>query len=190
MCIFLFGKTSNPEAKMMMETGERTSIENVMRTLWTIWGAMLVSLLIYVFICHQFGEKIKVPGNPDFPLELFKNILYGVAVLTLIIARFVRKIMMSSGFEGGQAALFSPASSTNRPSYIARYTSAVVISLALSESIGIYGLVLFILGRDINSLYLFIAVSAVAMFYFRPKTEELETMAVALHTGDGLPPEM
>jgi hypothetical protein len=57
---------------------------------------------------------------------------------------------------------------------MAVYTKATVITLALAESIGIFGLVLFFLGDSFQVLYLFIAVSAAVMFYYRPKRDELE----------------
>ena len=53
---------------------------------------------------------------------------------------------------------------------------ALVLCLALCESIGIYGLVLFFLGDTFQTLYTFVVISAAGMFYYRPKREELETL--------------
>lgn len=65
---------------------------------------------------------------------------------------------------------------------------ALMVSLALSESIAIYGLVLFFLGDDYQSLYLFVGISAIAMFFYRPKKEELEELIRAAMQGvDTLP---
>jgi len=61
---------------MLEETG-RVELEKGLRILWVIWAAMLGSLFIYVFICHQFGEEIRGNTSPDFPIGLIKNILYG-----------------------------------------------------------------------------------------------------------------
>jgi hypothetical protein len=49
----------------------------------------------------------------------------------------------------------------------------VIISLALCESVGIYGLVLFFLGKNTMDLYLLLGVSAAAMIYYRPRKDEL-----------------
>ncbi len=57
-----------------------------------------------------------------------------------------------------------------------KYFTAVIISLALAESIGIYGLGLFFLGGGFETLYLFNVLSAIAMFFFRPKGEEFEKL--------------
>jgi hypothetical protein len=61
-----------------------------------------------------------------------------------------------------------------------KYFRATLISTALSESIGIYGLVLFLLGKDWSSLYFLIIVSAIAMYYFRPKKQELLDLATEM----------
>ncbi len=65
----------------------------------------------------------------------------------------------------------------------------MLLSLALSESIGIYGLVLFFLGDSFQTLYIFIGISALGMFHYRPKREEIEKFAVAMQTKGALVPE-
>ena len=65
-----------------------------------------------------------------------------------------------------------------------QYTAVVVISLALVESIGIYGFVLFGLGGGLKTLYTFIGISALAMIFYRPKREELEKLAMAYKKRD------
>lgn len=49
----------------------------------------------------------------------------------------------------------------------------MIVTLALSESIAIYGLVLFLIGKDPMDLYLLILISAAAMLIYRPKKEEV-----------------
>ena len=68
--------------------------------------------------------------------------------------------------------------------------AAMIVSLALSESIGVYGLVLFLIGDSFQTLYIFIGISVVAMFFYRPKREDLETLATAIHTKSAPPPEL
>ena len=74
------------------------------------------------------------------------------------------------------------------PPFIAKYATAVIVSLALSESIGIYGFVLFLLGGGFKTLYIFIAVSALAMVFYRPKREEMEKLAMAYKKQAGASP--
>ena len=63
-----------------------------------------------------------------------------------------------------------------------KYVTAMLVSLALSESIGIYGFILFMLGGDLRTVFIFNAIAAMAMFIYRPKREELETLSIAMQT--------
>jgi hypothetical protein len=54
-----------------------------------------------------------------------------------------------------------------------KYSAATIVALAMSESIGIYGLVLFFLGKNPTDLYLLILVSAAAMLVYRPRKDEM-----------------
>jgi hypothetical protein len=72
----------------------------------------------------------------------------------------------------------NPPTPSAQSSSIGKYAVAMVVSLALSESIGVYGLVLFFLGESFRTLYIFIGISALAIFLYRPKREELESLAM------------
>jgi hypothetical protein len=72
----------------------------------------------------------------------------------------------------------------NTAPFVGKYTTFVIVSLALSESIGIYGFVLFLLGDSFQTLYTFIAVSALAMIFYRPKRKELEKLAMTYRKRD------
>jgi hypothetical protein len=161
-----------------MEITEKELIEKGLRILWIVWLAMFGSLLIYVFVCHQWGEYMRPTGHPDFPLGLLKNILYIVALVTIVLTHFIRKFMLAGRSGGSEARPSKTGMSSGAPSFVVRYTAALIASLALSESIGIYGLVLFLLGDNFQTLYIFISVSAAAMFFYRPKREELESLAI------------
>ena len=162
----------------MEEVSERKANENRLVTFWIIWGAIFGSLFIYVFVCHQFGDGIRGNVSLNIPLDLVRNVLYGVAILTLIGTRFLRKFMLAGRPGGSEPMSLNPASPSNQSSLMGKYGAAMLLSLALSESIGIYGLVLFFLGDSFRTLYIFIGISALAMFLYRPKREELETLAM------------
>ena len=52
-----------------------------------------------------------------------------------------------------------------------------IISWALSEGIGIFGFILFFLGRNTTDLYILILIAALAMFLYRPKKEDIISLA-------------
>jgi F0F1-type ATP synthase membrane subunit c/vacuolar-type H+-ATPase subunit K len=163
----------------MVEAQEKSAMDKGMRTLWFIWAAMLVSLLIYVFICHQPGIEFKGVGGTDFPIGLLRNIFFGSGAAAWFMAYFMRRSMLSVRAGISKPKPVERMVKWDAPPYIAKYATAVIVSLALSESIGIYGFVLFLLGGGFKTLYTFIGISALAMVFYRPKREEMEKLAMA-----------
>lgn len=174
----------------MLEAQEKEAINKGMQTLWLIWAAMLSSLLIYIFVCHLLGEGLGRVEEPDVPIELLKKILYGVAAVTLIASYRMRKFMLKGPLSRFEANIARRSSNLNHPPFVGQYTVAVIISLAIVECIGIYGLTLFFLGESFQTLYTFIVVSALAMVFFCPKREELKRLAEIYRKRDGSTPEM
>ncbi|HDQ04565.1 MAG TPA: hypothetical protein ENN23_08405 [Deltaproteobacteria bacterium] len=163
----------------MFNETDKAAIKKGMRTLWLTWAALMGSLLIYLFVAHATGEEIKPYMGEDFPLELLRNILYGISIIELFLAHFLRKFIINSKNTGVSAELLKYNTQINQPPFVTKYTLAVMISLALAVSIAIYGLVLFLIGADYQTLYTFIVVSALAMFFYRPRRAQLEELAMA-----------
>jgi hypothetical protein len=163
----------------MLEPEESKAIDKGMKTLWFFWAAMLGSLLAYVFICHQPGVGFKGVEGSDFPIGLLRSIFSGVGAGALLIAYFMRRSMLSVRLGISNPKPVERMVKWDGPPFIGKYATAVIVSLALSENIGIYGFVLFLLGGGFKTFYIFIAVSALAMVYYRPKREEMEKLAMA-----------
>lgn len=161
----------------MLNPSEKEMVDKGMIVMWIIWGAILVSLFVYVLVCHLAGDQIRQNANPAIPLDLFKNILYAVSLITLIISYFVRKAVLVVRSSGTRTGASNISQQSTQPAFIGKYTVAMIISLALSESIGIYGVVLYFIGDSLQTLYTFIGVSAIAMIFYRPKKEEIITLA-------------
>ena len=174
----------------MVAATEKRANQNQLSVLWIIWGAMVVTLCIYVLICHLVGDGIRQSVDLDFPLGLPRNILYGVGIFTLFLAHFLRRFILAPRSDGSGSMSLKPPPLKDQPTVIGKYTSALLLSLALSESIGIYGLVLFFLGDSFQTLYIFIGISALGMFHYRPKQDEIEKLAVAMQTKGALVPEL
>ncbi|MCG8552188.1 MAG: hypothetical protein MI799_17435 [Desulfobacterales bacterium] len=138
-----------------------------------IWGAILASLGVYLIVCINIERSVQVNIDPDFPLTTIKYALFAMACATLVGVHIFRKYLLTPG---GSVVNSRQMSSAQHPA-VAKYTIAVVITSALLESIGIYGVVLFLLAKDSRSLYQFLFISACAMIYFRPRKEELINMA-------------
>lgn len=169
-----------------MEQGQSGGgIEKGLVVLWVIWGAMVLSLFVYLMVCHQFGDEIRKSLNPDIRLDRMRHILFVVTAGELVLIYLVRRGMVPTPLLAAGRTYLKAAVPTVQPGILARYTTALIISLALSESIGLYGLVLYFLGDTLQVLYTFVGISAAAMFYFRPKKVELEGFVMAMQEKSG-----
>jgi hypothetical protein len=146
---------------------------NQLRTARVIWGAIFITLPVYVGIFHFWGQDLAVDSGPEFPQGLLEKILCGAAVGMIMIAGFLRKLMLKAAKNGVGARLFKSTSISEAQTISAKYISAVIVSLALAESSAIYGIILFILGSGMHMLYLLVGLAAVALIIYRPKFEEL-----------------
>ena len=81
-----------------------------------------------------------------------------------------------------------PTEAPNRSEAFSKYAVAMIIPIALSEVVGIFGLVLFLLGAGFQTLYIFIGVSAITMVLFRPRRKEIEKIAETGIPGKAISP--
>ena len=160
----------------MKEAKEGEELKKGMRTTWITWAHMFFSLLAYIGICYHLRNREVFTVGPDFPLVLLTSILYGVAIAELLFAYCFRRVMLRVRSYKSEEKLIRHASESSKPPFIVRYNIALLSSLALSESIGIYGVLLFFLGGGFQTLLNFIAISAMAMLLFRPKRKELQEL--------------
>jgi hypothetical protein len=134
-----------------------------------IWLAMMMSLAIYLVVAFLAGPGIGVSMSEE-TLGILRLILYVLAFITLIAIRFVKTVVLSNKIQSNHPTQDA------RQTVFQRYQSATIVALALSESIGIYGLVLFLIGKNTLDLYLLIIISAVAMFMYRPSMHEVSIL--------------
>ncbi|MCM2264208.1 MAG: hypothetical protein NDI73_03340 [Desulfuromonadales bacterium] len=146
-------------------------IDKGLVTLKVIWFAMLFSLVVYLLVAMQVGDTVKVSMEPKV-VEILRGVFYVFSFVILFVTKFIRKMVLSAK---GRSAN-RPAQSLSHP-VLQKYITSMMISLALSESIGIFGFVLFLLGKNALDLYVLIAISAAAMFIYRPKKDELVSLA-------------
>lgn len=163
---------------MNASQSETEQLEKGWNTILIIWIAMFVSLGAYLGLCHLIEIQV-IPFKIDISLpiktiNILKTVFYGVSLSVFVGVHLLRRYLLNSG---KAVTLKSIRISKNQHPAIIRYSKITSITLALVESIGIYGLVLFLLSRDVTALYQLIALSAVGMIYFRPRKNELMAMA-------------
>ncbi len=135
---------------------------------WLVAGIMLAMLATYLVICHTLGGELQRP-LPEAQRVLIRTVLYGIAIVTFPVTNLLRHIQLrlNQTMPGG-----NPAKN--------RYLVTVIVSLSLIESIGIFGFLMFILGDSFNTLYIFIGMSALGLFLYRPKPNEYASILDAL----------
>ncbi len=153
----------------MIDPTEVKKLDSGFALILIIWGAIFVSLGVYLGVCIVLGDTLPAGMEAGFPLETLRYALFGISVVTLVAVHFLRGFLLE---HPGFVRASRPGPSTQHPA-VARYTVIVIITSALLESIGIYGLILFLLAKDSLSLYQLLGLSAAAMLFYRPKKDEL-----------------
>jgi len=64
---------------------------------------------------------------------------------------------------------------------VVKYSIAVICSMATCMSVGVAGLGMFLLTKDFQTLYVLVAISAIAIVYHRPKRSEFESLASSVN---------
>lgn len=141
-------------------------LEKGWKSIHSIWISMLVALFFYLLVGLFIQDMVEL-GIDEKTVSLIRYALYALSVITFILIGIIKKRILRSGATGRRYPHFS-----DNPA-VGKYTTSTVVSLALAESIAIYGLALFLLGKNNLDLYILIFVSALAMIYYRPFKEEL-----------------
>ncbi len=158
---------------------EREQLKTDLILPWLIVGMMLAMLAAYTVICHTLGERIQQP-LPEAQRGLIRTVLYTVAIVTFPLTNLIRHIQLRLN------QTMPPRSHTAHENDAKRrYLTTIIVSMALIESVGIFGLVMFVLGDGFNTLHIFIGLSVLGLFLYRPKADEyleiIETIAAQKH---------
>lgn len=163
---------------MLDPTREVRQLKAGMFKVWTVWLAMFLTLVLSLICVFLLGKNVEQMHHPR-TIKQITQILYGVSVVGLILAYFIRKYMLHRA-----SSKPIPEDTSNTPGqispYIARYKPAVVVSLAIAESIAAFGLTIFFMDGNLITFLIFLAISLVGLFLYRPKFEEVEKLAIAI----------
>jgi nitrate reductase NapE component len=142
--------------------------KNALLQHWIVVGMMLVTLVIYLFICYQFGHELQEP-LPEERRVVFRTSFYVIAIIAFPITNLIRHIQLrlNQTMPGNKSAK-------------SRYLLTVIVSMLLVESVGMLGFVMFMLGDDFNTLYIFLGLSALGLYLYRPKEDEYFQIVEAL----------
>lgn len=127
-----------------------------------------MTLIAYVFISHQFGHTLREP-LPEDQRVVIRSVFYGIAIVTFPFTSLIRHIQLT--LNKTMPGVKSPKS---------RYLGTVIVSMMLVESVGLLGFVMFMLGDDFNTLYIFTSLAVLGLYLYRPKMHEYDQIVAAL----------
>lgn len=127
-----------------------------------LWRALMASLLVYVAVAHV----APVPPNPEAPLDVLTGVLALLAVALGAGSLLYRRRALSGPIRSGELDPRTPEGQQ-------RAMQPFLVNLVLSESVGLYGLVLSLLSGDPVYATAFCAAALVLMFLHRPTAADL-----------------
>lgn len=144
---------------------------------WLMVAAAVLELVALVLVCLIQGESLQRP-LPEDTREWLRTGLYAVAIVTFPFTNLLRHVQMR---------LNQTMPLEHRPfAKVAkkRYLRAVIVSIALIQSPGLYGFIMYVLGDSSNTLTIFTIMSALGLYLYRPKLGEYESLMAALADPD------
>lgn len=141
-----------------MNWEQEKRFDNAYRATVVVAIAMVASVLMYAGIVEFLGRVSPAePAAVPEMVPLLRQIFRGLALVTfLFLAWLGTRPAQSDG---------------DPPARFGRLRSRTVLGLALAESIAIYGLVLFLLGRDPRDFYTLFAVSLLSFTVVFPRRD-------------------
>ncbi len=116
-------------------------------TWWILWGALLNAVIIYVVVLQVSPPE---PGKEGSWLML-RNILLGVAIVSIVISFGIRLFVTRRLVENPN------------PAVVQKAFASYIVSLALSESAAIFGLVLAFTGAPLSDYLAFFVIGGLAL---------------------------
>jgi hypothetical protein len=146
-----------------MEPNSTADLQKTYKVAVIIGLCMMGVLLIYTGVveflrARNSSDEVFTPAPGPDVLALLRYAFLGVAAVEFFVIQFLRKVMLSSDAPTRQTSLpgsFAPEAQ--------KLITVSVVTFALCESVAVYGLVLFLVGRSASDFYLFLLIS---IFYF------------------------
>ena len=140
---------------------------------WLFQGIMILLLGVYLITCLFYGDQLQNP-MPEAQRILIRSLLYLLAIITFPLTNLIRHIQLRLN----QTMPF--LDNDGRVVAKKRYFFTTMVSMLLIESVGLFGFLMFIWGDTANTLYIFISLSSLGMYLYRPKLTEYNSIINAL----------
>ena len=139
---------------------------------WLVCAAALLLLIGYNIICHVWADDIKIDLE-ESQRVLIRTILYVITIALFPLTNLMRHILLrlNQTMPGNKSAT-------------QRYLVTVIVTQAMIEIVSLFGLLMFVLGDDFNTLYIFTLLGVLGIYLHMPKIAELQAIEHALSEND------
>lgn len=135
---------------------------------WIAVAVMLLLLAGYLISCLTIA-KGPAFAMPETERIWIRTVCYVLAILLFPLTNLVRHIQL-------RLNQTMPGDKPARQ----RYLLTVVVSMLLIHSVGLMGVAMFLVGDDVNTLYILVGMAALGAFLYRPKWDEYANIVEAL----------
>jgi hypothetical protein len=132
-------------------------METVLKTLQIIRAALIVSIVMYAFVGEVAGQRVRSQPSP----VLFYALSFIAVALVMVMFMMRRLLILPS-----ELALAQQPSDEGA---LNRWRTGYVVTYALSESVGLLGLVLRILGFTLSQVVPLYVGGFVLLAFFGPR---------------------
>lgn len=135
---------------------------------WMLVGLTILSLILLLAVCKFSGESWRQFMQEDQRV-LIRTLFYVLVIIGFPFTSLLRHILLrlNQTMPGEKSAK-------------QRYLLTVMISLLFAETIAILGGVMYLIGDDDNTLTIFAVLAGLAVFLYRPKVDEYQSIIDAL----------
>jgi Na+/phosphate symporter len=140
---------------------------------WVYTGMMVCMLIAFNIICYLFINTDIQINLAEEQRIVIRTVFYVITIILFPLVNLLRHIMLR---------LNQTMPGDNPAKY--RYLVTIIITMAVIEFIGIMGLVMYILGDGVNSLYIFSVLGALGIFLHRPRIKEYRQIVEARRVQD------
>lgn len=145
-----------------------TPTRNALKPHWLFTGSWIGLIIAYNLFCLLWSDAWRLHWDEADRIVL-RSVLYAVAIVLFPLVNLLRHVLLrlNQTMPGTRTAA-------------RRYQSTVFITLGIIQCVGLFGVALFMLGDDSNTLAIFTLLAALGLYLHRPRSEELDAIHTAL----------
>ncbi len=134
-----------------------------------IWGALLFSQLLYLYILQTMeGNWARLGNLPPAEIETYKTVFAAISVANFIGAFVIYRVLTSR-----QRARVKAMGRPEISQLMSLYLIPFILTLALFEAVTLFGFVLSMIAYDATLIYPYIAAGSLGMIWLFPTEDRI-----------------